>query len=109
MSTPNALPQPALRRLPLVRDGNLVRLFIAAALIFVVMSLLRPNVFPTVENFRSMGSQFPEIGILAIAIMIAMLTGGIDLSVVSIANLSGVLAGLFIRAMILLMRLRPWW
>ncbi|MDW8396451.1 MAG: ABC transporter permease [Anaerolineae bacterium] len=100
MTTRDALPQPLPRRVPLIRDGNLVRLFIAAALIFIVMSLLRPNVFPTVENFRSMGSQFPEIGILAIAIMIAMLTGGIDLSVVSIANLSGVLAGLFIRAVI---------
>ncbi|BCX03041.1 MAG: ABC transporter permease [Candidatus Roseilinea sp.] len=83
-----------------VRDGNLLRLFIACVLIFVVMTLLRPEVFPTVENFRSMGSQFPEVGVLAVAIMIAMLTGGIDLSVVSIANLSGVLAALFIRTFI---------
>ncbi len=79
------------------RDGNLVRLFIACVSVFVIMSLLRPAVFPTVENFRSMGNQFPEIGILAIAIMITMLTGGIDLSVVSVANLAGVLAALFIR------------
>lgn len=84
----------------IIRDGNLLRLFIACVLIFVVMTLLRPTVFPTVENFRSMGSQFPEVGILAIAIMITMLTGGIDLSVVSVANLSGVLAALFIRAVI---------
>lgn len=84
----------------IIRDGNLLRLFIACVLIFVIMTLLRPEVFPTVENFRSMGSQFPEVGILAIAIMIAMLTGGIDLSIVSIANLSGVLAALLIRTVI---------
>lgn len=84
----------------LVRDGNLLRLLIACIVIFVVMSVLRPNVFPTVENFRSMGSQFPEVGILAIAIMITMLTGGIDLSVVAVANFAGVLAALAIRALI---------
>lgn len=84
----------------LVRDGNLLRLLIACIVIFVVMSVLRPNVFPTVENFRSMGSQFPEIGILATAIMITMLTGGIDLSIVAVANFAGVLAALTIRALI---------
>ncbi|MCS6774791.1 MAG: ABC transporter permease [Anaerolineae bacterium] len=100
MTVQDVLTRPTQWTRLLIRDGNLVRLFIACVLIFVTMSLLRPAVFPTIENFRSMGSQFPEIGILAIAIMIAMLTGGIDLSVVSIANLSGVLAALFIRAVI---------
>ncbi|MFN3705092.1 MAG: ABC transporter permease [Thermoflexales bacterium] len=87
------------RRL-LPRDSSLLRLLIACVSVFVIMSLLRPEVFPTVENFRSMGNQFPEIGILAIAIMITMLTGGIDLSVVSVANLAGVLAALFIRSFV---------
>ncbi|MCS7060099.1 MAG: ABC transporter permease [Anaerolineae bacterium] len=81
-------------------DGNILRLLIACVVIFVVMSILRPDVFPTPENFLSMGSQFPEIGILALAIMITMLTGGIDLSVVSVANMSGVLAAFVIRALI---------
>ncbi|MBL4662052.1 MAG: ABC transporter permease, partial [Flavobacteriaceae bacterium] len=31
-----------------------------------------------------------ELGLLSIAMMIAMLTGGIDLSVIGIANLSGI-------------------
>lgn len=81
-------------------DGNILRLLIACVAIFVVMSILKPDVFPTPENFLSMGSQFPEIGILALGIMITMLTGGIDLSVVSVANMSGVLAALAIRALI---------
>jgi simple sugar transport system permease protein len=99
MSAPEVSYKPA-PRIQFVVDGNLLRLLIACVAIFVVMSLLRPNVFPTVENFLSMGSQFPEIGILAIAIMITMLTGGIDLSVVSTANLAGVLAAMVIRALI---------
>ncbi|HEY3290101.1 MAG TPA: ABC transporter permease [Anaerolineae bacterium] len=84
----------------LVRDGNILRLLIACVVIFVAMSILRPEVFPTLDNFRSMGSQFPEIGILALAIMITMITGGIDLSIVAIANISGVIAALIIRALI---------
>jgi simple sugar transport system permease protein len=47
-----------------------------------------------VINFESMTSQFPEFGLLALAMLLAMLTGGIDLSVVSTANLSGVIAAL---------------
>lgn len=99
MTSPDTARRSAVPRVrSVIHDGNLLRLFVACVLIFIVMTLLRPEVFPTVENFRSMGSQFPEVGILAVAIMIAMLTGGIDLSVVSIANLSGVLAAMFIRA-----------
>jgi simple sugar transport system permease protein len=41
-----------------------------------------------------MASQFPEYGLLAMAIMLTMITGGIDLSVVSIANLSGVVGAM---------------
>ncbi|UCF90441.1 MAG: ABC transporter permease [Desulfobacterales bacterium] len=54
------------------------------------MSLFLPDKFLTLTNFQSMASQFPEYGLLALGIMLTMITGGIDLSVVSIANLSGV-------------------
>lgn len=77
-------------------DGNLVRLFVIMVLIFAALSLARPETFPTWRNFQSMAVQFPEIGILAIAIMIAMLTGGIDLSVVGTANLGGILAAMIL-------------
>ena len=43
-----------------------------------------------------MFSQIPEFGFLAIAMMLAMLTGGIDLSVVATANLAGIVAALFL-------------
>lgn len=73
-------------------DIKLVRLFVIALFIFIAMSLAKPETFPTLTNFRSMSVQFPEIGILALAIMITMLTGGIDLSVTAIANFTGILA-----------------
>ncbi len=73
---------------------HLIRLAIIAVAIFTVMSLLRPDLFFTAANFQSMAFQFPEYGILALAVMLAMLTGGIDLSIIGTANLSGILAAL---------------
>ncbi len=57
------------------------------------MSALSPDKFLRYYNFESISFTLPELGLLSIAIMVAMLTGGIDLSVVGIANLAAVLAG----------------
>lgn len=73
-------------------DSNILRLLFIAVAIFLVMSLLRPHTFLTLRNFRSMSYQFPELGVLSVAMMLTMLTGGIDLSVVGTANLAGILA-----------------
>jgi len=54
--------------------------------VIAVISAFLPNKFLTLINFQSMASQIPEFGLLAIAMMAAMITVGIDLSVVSITN-----------------------
>jgi simple sugar transport system permease protein len=77
------------------RENNIVQLIAMTFLIFVVMTLLSPDKFLRYYNFESITYLFPELGLLSIAMMIAMLTGGIDLSVVGVANLSGILAGVF--------------
>lgn len=74
--------------------AHLIRLAAIAIAIFGVMSLVRPELFFTTANFQSMAFQFPEYAILALAMMLAMLTGGIDLSVIGVANFSGILAAL---------------
>jgi len=75
-------------------DSNLVRLLIITAIVFAIMAALVPSKFLTMRNIESMSFQFPELGLLSIAIMVTMLTGGIDLSVVGIANLSGIFMAL---------------
>ncbi|MET0169933.1 MAG: ABC transporter permease, partial [Aliihoeflea sp.] len=65
--------------------------------IFLTLSLYAPN-FMSRANLISMGSQFPEFGLLALALLPTMISGGIDLSVVAIANLSSIIASLFLRA-----------
>ena len=77
------------------RDNNIVQLILITVVIFAVMAWLEPSKFLRYYNFESISFIFPELGIVAIAMMLAMLTGGIDLSVIGIANLAGILAGVF--------------
>ena len=86
-------------RLVSAESRHILGLLALTVLIFAVMSWLRPNLFPTEANLRSMAFQFPEYAILSIAMMTAMLTGGLDLSIIGIANLSSILAGLVMIAL----------
>ncbi len=79
-----------------IQDWNLLRLLIITVALFILMSVLMPTKFPTLQNFRSMGFQLSEIGILGIAIAITMITGGIDLSLNAVANLTGIIASLIL-------------
>ena len=82
---------PALTRIFASPEG---RLAVIAVVVFLVMSVLSPDKFLSVQNLTSMAFQFPEFAILALAMTITMLTGGIDLSVVGIANLSAIIAAM---------------
>ncbi|MTJ79567.1 MAG: ABC transporter permease [Telmatospirillum sp.] len=88
---------PDFRRL-MSRDNNIVQLIVMTIAIFLIMAALNPDKFLRYYNFESITYLFPELGVLSIAMLVAMLTGGIDLSVIGIANLSGILAGLFFHA-----------
>ncbi|MCY0389308.1 ABC transporter permease [Robbsia sp. Bb-Pol-6] len=63
-------------------------------LILVAATALSHGGFLDVYNFQSMASQLPELGLLAIGVSLAMISGngGIDLSGVGMANLAGVVA-----------------
>lgn len=75
-----------------------IQLLLVCFAVLIAMSLANPR-FLNPYNFESMAFFLPELGILSIAVMIAMLTGGIDLSIVGIANLSAITAGLFFQRM----------
>ena len=76
------------------KDINLTILIVAIAGIIIVLSAILGNKFLSPMNFQSMAYQIPEFGFIALAMMICMLTGGIDLSVVSVATMSSVLAAM---------------
>jgi len=74
-------------------DNNEVSLLLIAVGIVVIMAFISPS-FLTGSNFSGMASQIPEFGIMCFGMMIAMMAGGIDLSLVGTANLSGIIAAL---------------
>jgi len=66
--------------------------------VFALMSMLSPERFLSAQNLTSMAFQFPEFAILALAMTLTMMTGGIDLSVIGVANLSAVIAASLLAA-----------
>lgn len=60
--------------------------------LFILMGILSPDRFLTVNNIKTMAFQMPEFGLMALAMMIAILTGGINLSITTGATLSTIVA-----------------
>jgi simple sugar transport system permease protein len=74
--------------------ASFVRLLVVSAMIVVLFGILNPAVFLSGQNLQYVELASPEVAILSLAMALTMLTAGIDLSVVAIANLSGVVAAL---------------
>ena len=81
------------RALDKIFKNELTRLLVLAITIFVLMTALRPSSFFSSNNITSMAFQMPEIGLLAFAVTLSFITGGMDLSLVGIANLSAICSG----------------
>lgn len=79
-------------------DRQLNFLLIVNVLVVLVATWLSHGQFVDIDNLQSMGGQLPELGLLALGIMLSMVSGngGIDLSGVGLANLSGMVAALVV-------------
>ncbi len=64
--------------------------------VFFLMWILNGSSFVRPGNLQSMAFQLPELGILSLAMMITMLTAGINLSIIASANLSGIVTALIL-------------
>jgi simple sugar transport system permease protein len=82
------------------RNRHIWRLVIVMLAWMVFMALTKFSKFYTLINFQTMASQFPEFGLMALGVMLCMITGGIDLSAVSIANLSAILMGFLLKTIV---------
>jgi simple sugar transport system permease protein len=76
----------------LLADRKVTQLMVITAGTFAIFSLVSRDIFFSSANFTSMAYQIPEIAILSIAVMLSMLTGGIDLSIVAISNAAALVA-----------------
>ena len=78
---------PARLGLPRVGPVMLRLLVLLVALVAVFALLLGDRLFNGTA-LRSMAFQLPELGILSLAMMVPLLSGGLDLSIIATANLS---------------------
>ncbi len=74
-------------------DKNNLMLCTVSIVIFLVVAIANPRVFLGKVNLTSMGAQLAEFGFFSVAMMVSFLSGGIDISIVGIANLTGVTVG----------------
>ena len=79
-------------------DSRLVILALAVVVIGGTLGALKPDVFLSALNINSMLLQTSVIGILALAVAVTMLTGGIDLSVNATANLTSIVVAMWLTA-----------
>ena len=77
-----------MERLSRVFGREVTGLLALLALTVIAFSLTAPQ-FLTIGNFDSIGFQLPELGLLTLAMLMPIISGGINLAVIFTANLCG--------------------
>lgn len=79
----------------MLNDKQLNFLVMVNMLVITVAATLTQGAFVDLYNLQTMAGQVPELGLLAMGGMLAMIVGngGIDLSGIALANLAAVVAG----------------
>ncbi len=84
------------------RDPQLLFLVGINLVVLLAGAVMSRGAFIDPYNLQSMAGQLPELGLLAMGVMLAMSSGngGIDLSGISLANLAGVTSALLVSPLI---------
>ncbi|MEA4899691.1 MAG: ABC transporter permease [Christensenellaceae bacterium] len=81
------------------RDVHISRLTLLMLAWLIFMAATKFGKFFTSVSLQTMLSQFPEFGLMALGVMLCMVTGGIDLSVVGVANFTSISMGILLKRM----------
>jgi len=73
-------------------DRQMLFLLLVNVAVFAVGAFFAGDTFSGTYNLQSMAAQVPELGLLALGVALAMISGngGIDLSAIALANLAGI-------------------
>ena len=82
------------------RDPTVTMLGALIALAVIFFGILAPSRFLSGETLRAMAFQMPELGILALAMMIPLMSGGLNLAIIATANLSALVMAALLTKMI---------
>ncbi|WP_218509182.1 ABC transporter permease [Variovorax sp. dw_308] len=76
-----------------LRGGTVPMLSLVLVALLAVFGLLLGERFFSVGSLQSMAFQLPELGILSLAMMVTLLSGGLNLSIIATANLCALTMG----------------
>ena len=79
-----------------VKNYQIIVLNSILAFLIVIMTILTKGGILCPESLQAVAFQMPLLGLLTLAQMVPMLTGGIDLSIISNANLAGIIVALIL-------------
>lgn len=68
------------------QPGSIAGLLALLVALILLFSALRPDSFPTFGTFQSMMFQMPELGLLALAMVLPLISGGINLAIIATTN-----------------------
>jgi simple sugar transport system permease protein len=80
-----------LKRIRERTPGDIVGLAILLVVLLGLFSTLLPATFPTIATVQSIMFQLPELGLLALAMAIPLMSGGLNLAIIATANQSALL------------------
>ena len=81
--------------------GKFIRIWgtlIGFILLLLIFTVIRPDVFPSLRNWKNIIEQVATLAIVASGVTVVMVTGDFDLSVGAIASLVGIVAGITMKA-----------
>src|SRR6266571_2156507 len=86
-------------RSPALKFNPTLALLVAFVLMCIIFGVLAPT-FLSLDNVVTIASTLAVVGISAIGMTMVLITGGVDLSVGSVAALTGVVTSIFWRSLL---------
>jgi len=80
--------------------GGVGGLLLLLAALVIGFSLLLPDRFPRAGTFQSMMFQLPELGLLSLAMVLPLISGGLNLAIIATANQAALLMAWVMTTMI---------
>ena len=81
-----------------LRGSGLSGLLLLLAGLCVGFSLALPDRFPTQQTLESILLQVPELGLLALAMLLPLISGGINLAIIASTNMAALAMASFLQA-----------
>lgn len=89
-----------MHRLGTKQNGKTYSLLAITFLLALLVGSLNPDKFFTLRNFQSMSRQLAEIGIYALATFVIVVSGGLNMSIVAVANFSAICGGSIMQGLV---------